>query len=168
MRSLCHDLERVLPNAAHMSRGKLGLIEVFDRALDEETAKLILVERWKGGPGRIHFYQITPEAPRRLLSLILGGVKTQIDFGRRRRLSSRLVVTVADDAPSNVVKLAQFVASFLMIPLAPSTPKESTTPTLRISPSPDHEARIQVHAPPSGREVGPRLSVTKAVWETAR
>ncbi len=151
-----------------MSRGKLGLIEVFDRVLDEETAKLILVERWKGGPGRIHFYQITPEASQRLLSLILGGVKTQIDFGRRRRLPSKLVVTVADDSPRDVLRLAQFLASFLMIPLAPSTPKEPATPVLRISPSPDHEARIQVHVPPSGREVGPRLIVTKAVWETAR
>ena len=151
-----------------MNRGKLGLIEVFDRVLGEETAKLLLVERWKGGPGRIHFYQITPEAPRRLLSLVLGGVKTQIDFGRRRRLPSKLSVTVAEDAPSNVLKLAQFLASFLMIPLAPSTTDEPATPTLRIGSSPDHEARIQVHAPPSGREVGPRLIVTQAVWETAR
>ncbi len=151
-----------------MNRGKRGLAEVFNRVLEEETAKLILVERWKGGPGRMHFYQITPEAPRRLLLLILGGVKTQIDFGRRRRLPSKLVVTVPDDAPRNVMKLARFLSTFVMIPLVPSTADVPGTPALHISLGPNSEARIQVHAPPNGREVGPRLIVSKAVWETGR
>jgi rRNA maturation protein Rpf1 len=168
MRSLCHDLEHVLPNATHINRGKLSLAGVFNRVFDVGAENLILVERWKGGPGRIHFYQITPEVTRLSLLLILGGVKTQIDFGRRRRLAKKMVVTVTEDPPKNILKLAQFLAHFLTAPLSTKGIEETATTALHISPIPDGEASIQVHALPGGSEVGPRLIVKQAVWETPR
>jgi len=169
MRSLCHDLERVLPDAIRINRGKLSFPEIIGKVFDAEADRLIIVERWKGGPGRIQFYQISPEVTRLPPLLILGGVKMQIDFGRKRRLSKNIAVTVTDDPPKNILDLAKFLSQFLKVPLsAKKSSEEKFTTALHISPIPDGEARIQFNAPPRGTEVGPRLIVKKAVWETSR
>jgi U3 small nucleolar ribonucleoprotein protein IMP4 len=169
MRSLCHDLERVIPNAIRINRGKLSFSELISKVFDVEADRLIIVERWKGGPGRIQFYQISSEVTRIPLLLILGGVKTQIDFGRRRRLSKNIAVTVTDDPPKNVLDLAKFLSQFLKVPLSiKKSSEEKVTTAIQISPIPQGGARIQFNAPPSGTEVGPRLIVKKAVWESSR
>jgi U3 small nucleolar ribonucleoprotein protein IMP4 len=169
MRSLCHDLERVIPNAIRINRGKLSFSELIGKVLDVEADRLIIVERWKGGPGRMQFYQVSSEVTRLPPLLILGGVKTQIDFGRRRRLSKNIAVTVIDDPPTNILDLAKFLSQFLKVPLSiMERSEEKVTTAIQISSIPDGGARIQVNAPPSGTEVGPRLIVKKAVWETSR
>lgn len=169
MRSLCHDLERVIPNAIRINRGKLSFSELIGKAFDMEADRLLIIERWKGGPGRIQFFQISSEVTHLPPLLILGGVKTQIDFGRRRRLSKNIAVTVIDDPPKNIMDLAKFLSQFLKVPLSiTKSSEEKVTTAIQISPIPDKGARIQFNAPPSGTEVGPRLIVKKAVWETSR
>lgn len=169
MRSLCHDLERVIPNAIRINRGKLSFSELIGKVFDVEADRLIIVERWKGGPGRIQFFQISSEVTHLPPLLILGGVKTQIDFGRRRRLSKNIAVTVIDDPPKNIMDLAKFLSQFLKVPLSiTKSSEEKVTTAIQISPIHDGGARIQFNAPPSGTEVGPRLIVKKAVWEISR
>jgi rRNA maturation protein Rpf1 len=169
MRSLCHDLIRVLPDATRINRGKLSFPEIIGKVFDAEADRLIIVERWKGGPGRIQFYQISSEVTRLPPLLILGGVKMQSDFGRKRLLSKNIAVTVTDDPPKNILDLAKFLSQFLNVPFsAKKSSEDKFTTALHISPIPDGEARIQFNAPPKGTEVGPRLIVKKAVWETSR
>jgi hypothetical protein len=115
------------------------------------------------------FYHIDSEVTRLPPLLILGGVKTQIDFGRRRRLSKNIYVTVTDDPPKNILNLAKFLSQFLKVPLSiKKISEEKVMTAIHVSPIPDGEARIQFNAPPTGTEVGPRLIVKKAVWETSR
>ena len=169
MRSLCHDLQRVLPDTTRINRGKLSFPEIIGKVLDKQADRLIIVERWEGGPGKIQFYQISSEVTHLPPLLILASVKTQIDFGRKILLSKNIVVTVTDDSPKNILNLAKFLSQFLKVPLsAKKSSEEKFTTTLHISPIPDREARIQFNAPPKGTEVGPRLIVKKAVWNISR
>jgi rRNA maturation protein Rpf1 len=44
MRSLCHDLERVMPDAIRINRGKLSFSEIIGKVFDIEADRLIIVE----------------------------------------------------------------------------------------------------------------------------
>ena len=169
MRSLCHDLQRVLPDAIRINRGKLSFPEIIGKVLDAQADRLIIVERWKGGPGKIQFYQISSEVTLLPPLLILASVKMQIDFGRKILLSNNIAVTVTDNPPKNIQDLAKFLSQFLKIPLSTKkSSKEKFKTTLHITPIPNAEARNQFNAPPKGSEVGPRLIVKKAVWKSSR
>ena len=169
MRSLCHDLERVLPNTVHINRGKLSVSEIIEKALEKEAERIIIVERWKGGPGRIRFHQTAYEATSPLPLLILGGVKTQIDFGGRRRLSRNLVLAVTDNPSKETAALAQFLSTFLKVPLLKEGALEGRfKAVLRLSTIHDGETQIQFFSLPTLKEVGPKLMVSRTVWEKAR
>jgi rRNA maturation protein Rpf1 len=169
MRSLCHDLERVLPNTVHINRGKLSVSETIEKALEKEAERIIIVERWKGGPGRIRFYQTASEATTPLPLLILGGVKTQIDFGKRRRLSKNLVLAVTDNPSKETGALAQFLSTFLNVPfLKERTLEGQVQAVLRLSTIHAGGTRIQFMSLPTLKEVGPRLMIRRMVWEKLR
>ncbi len=169
MRSLCHDLERVLPNTVHVNRGKLSVSETVDKALEMEAEKIIMVERWKGGPGRIRFYRTSSEAVIPLALLILGGVKTQIDFGGKRRLSRNLVLAVTENPSKETAALAQFLSTFLKVPVGEErTLRGQFNAVLRLSTIYDGETQMQFFSLPTLKEVGPRLMVRRTVWEKAR
>lgn len=169
IRSLCHDLERVVPNAIHISRGKLSLSETIEKALEKEADRIIVVERWKGGPGRIRFYQTASDAATSFPLLILGGVKTQIDFGKRRRLSKNLVLTVTKNPSKEIEELAQFLSTFLKVPCLKERKLEGKfKAVIHLSTIHEEETRIQFISLPTLKEVGPRLSIRRMVWEKPR
>ena len=169
MRSLSHDLERVLPNTVYINRGKLSVSETIEKALEKDAERIIIVERWKGGPGRIRFYQTSSEVVTPLPLLILGGVKTQIDFGRRRRLSRNLVLTVTDNPSKETAALAQFLSTFLKVPFSKERPLgDQFKAVLRLSTIHEGETRIQFISLPTLKEVGPRLMIRRTVWEKSR
>ncbi|MEM3816162.1 MAG: Brix domain containing protein, partial [Candidatus Bathyarchaeia archaeon] len=58
VRSLCKDLASSIPGLIRVNRGKMGLIEVAERAVSVGSEKFIVIDRWKGCPGRIRFYRV--------------------------------------------------------------------------------------------------------------
>jgi len=169
MRSLCHDLERVLPNTIRINRGKLSLSETVEKALEIEADRIIVVERWKGGPGRMRFYQTPSEVVAPFPLLILGGVKTQVDFGNRRRLSKNLALTVTENPSKEIVDLAQFLSTFLKVPfLEERKLEENFKAVLHLSTIYEGDVRIQFMSLPTMKEVGPRLIIRRMVWKKPR
>ena len=56
IRTLCRELAHVIPNAVRVNRGKLSLDGVAERALEFGADHVIIIDRWKGGPGEIQFF----------------------------------------------------------------------------------------------------------------
>ncbi len=166
MRSLSHDLEMVFPNAIQMNRGKLGLSEIVERALKMGVDRIIILERWKGGPGRIRFCQLASgEVASVHPILILGGVKTQIDFGHRKNLSNNLALTIHEKSSKEIVDLALYLSNFLGIPsFEEGRLGERFKAAIHLGPTPTQEVKIWFTSPPMVEEVGPRLVIRKIVW----
>ena len=166
IRSFSRDLNRVLPNCVYVNRGKQNIAGVIENARTNSADKVILVERWKGGVGRLRFYYVSSNAftvtpP----LLILRSVKTQVDFGRKRRVGRKIGFTLLTPMSKNDEKLLQFLVHFFQIPLQiESMVKTDYSAALSLSSLPDGDIRLTVTAPPMICEVGPRINIKKVVW----
>ncbi|MEM4713464.1 MAG: hypothetical protein QXQ61_02820, partial [Candidatus Bathyarchaeia archaeon] len=58
IRTFCKDLSHTFPNILRINRGKLSLEDVTAKALELGAKKVVVIDRWKGGPGKIELYQL--------------------------------------------------------------------------------------------------------------
>ncbi len=156
MRTLTNDLQRVLPNAIRINRGKLSIEGAYEEALGNNADRIIVVERWKGGPGSLKLYAL-PFTPKTFTVLQLSGVKLQDEFGQKMAIHKGLVVTVDRGASPQAKDLAEFLSEFLKIPILSVLPAEAKA-SMHFS-AQGNKIKISVTMPPTIKEVGPTLIV---------
>jgi hypothetical protein len=92
-------------------------------------------------------------------------VKTQVDFGQKKRVGRKIGFTLLTPMSRNEEKLLQFLAHFLQIPLQiEGIVKTDYSAALNFSSLPDGDIRLTVTSPPLICEVGPRINIKKVVW----
>ncbi|MEM1657838.1 MAG: hypothetical protein QXK94_02245 [Candidatus Jordarchaeales archaeon] len=85
VRSFCKDLERVIPGAVKVNRGKKNIYEVLAEAAQRNLPYAVVVETWKGNPGNMLFYRADIAGAREPLAIFrIKGVKLQREFGKKR------------------------------------------------------------------------------------
>jgi rRNA maturation protein Rpf1 len=163
MRTLCNDLARVLSNAIRLNRGKLSLQGLKEHALSRGVDRLIVVERRKGGPGLLRFYQFSPGGVWQMpLTVSLGGVTTQDDIGRRIRLHCE-AVTITEVLNGQLDKIAAALARFLKVPVIRAPMAPSHHASLDVSSHSKYVATLSFSAPSTGLDSGPTLVVKRAI-----
>ncbi|MGB9959554.1 MAG: Brix domain-containing protein [Candidatus Bathyarchaeales archaeon] len=169
IRTFCRDLSHTFPNTLRINRGKLSLEGMAAKAIDVNAEKVLVVERWKGGPGKIQFFEISKEGLRLIPPLIyLKGVKLQREFPeakpKGRRIKS-LAIEASKSGSTEVKKLEEALSKFFDIPIV------SDEKSLR-----DYDALMQVTLEqgfltltfrliPEMVEVGPRIRISHLIWE---
>lgn len=58
IRSFCRDFAVCLPNIIRVNRGKLNFDGIIEKALEINANRVAIVDRWKGGPGKIQLFLI--------------------------------------------------------------------------------------------------------------
>jgi rRNA maturation protein Rpf1 len=165
MRSVCSDLVRVLPGTLKFNRGKLSFSGIVKRADEAHADKFILIERWKGGPGRIRFCKIVSGKITSLFPiLILGSIKTQIDFSHRKKLSKIIALMTVENASNEVSDLAHFLSDFLGIPFVDKNDLKKYKAAIHLTHLQSGRVKIWFTSPPLLMETGPRLILKKMVW----
>jgi rRNA maturation protein Rpf1 len=165
MRTLCNDLARVLSNALRLNRGKLSLQGLKELALSRGGDRFIVVERRKGGPGLLRFYQYSPGGVWQVpLTVSLGGVTTQDDLGRRTRLHCE-AVTVANGPNGLLDGIAAALSRFLRVPVKRATMAPSHCASLDVSPHSKYAAMLSFSGPSKGLGGGPTLIVKRAIFD---
>ena len=166
MRTLCNDFHRVLPNTIRINRGKLNFEGIVEKALDAKADRMIIVERWKGGPGKIRLYTVSLEAGQFYPIIYLVSTKTQDDLGRRKTIRRDLAITIQQNAPEKIIRLAHALSQFLKIPLFKGAPEDpNLQASIHMSGLKRYEAKIAFTMPPIVEEIGPILIVKNLVWE---
>ncbi|RLI44046.1 Brix domain containing protein, partial [Candidatus Bathyarchaeota archaeon] len=61
IRTFCRDLARSIPNVVRVNRGKLSLDGVAERAIEFDADRVVIINRWKGGPGKIELFEVGQE-----------------------------------------------------------------------------------------------------------
>lgn len=158
IRTICSDLHRVIPETVKTNRGKLNRDGVSEKAFELGADRMIIVERWKGGPRDIKLYS-TPYMSEVPLTLYLSGSKTQDEFGRRITVSKNLIVTVERNALPHVEDLANLFAKFLCIPLFEEPLKCTDFKASAHFSSIGSDVKIAFTMPPIIREIGPLFTV---------
>ncbi len=165
IRTLCNDLSRVLPNSLRINRGKLNFEGIIDKALVIKADRLIIIEKWKGGFGKIKLYTISPEVSRFYPIIYLSHVKTQNDLGFRKTIRKRLAITIQQDTSKDINRLAHALSTFIKLPIAHMQKDIPFQASIHFSNLKNCWIKIAITMPPILKEVGPILIVKNLLWD---
>lgn len=158
MRTLCNDLQKVIPDTVRINRGKLSIEGISKKALEIGANKMIMVERWKGEPQKIILFNLSVNSTP-FLTLHLTGVKTQKEIGCGKTALKGLIITVEKNASLSIKHLANRFSKFLCVPLREKTKMNSDVVSAHFSNFKINECKISFKTPPPVEEIGPILKV---------
>lgn len=168
IRTFCHDLTRSIPDIVRISRGKLSITEVAEKALENNADKVIIVDRWKSGPGKLRFFNVNSTGLNAVPPLIyVSGIRLQKTFRKAKAKPVRsLAVTLSSEKANQTSKIAGFLSDFLHVPML-SIEEASVNYQAVMLVSFDSAQRIQItfFLLPEKVEIGPRITVSHVIWE---
>ena len=170
IRTFCRDLSHTIPNTLRINRGKLSLEGVAEKALEVNAEKVLIVERWKGGPGKIQFFNVSEKGLRLIPPLIyLKRVKLQREFPeakpKGRRIKS-LALAVSRSLSVEVKKLEDALSKFFGIQIV--SYEESVKgydALMQIMPEQQGFLAVTFKLIPEMVEIGPRIGISHLIWE---
>lgn len=172
MRTLCRDLSHVIPGILRVNRGKMSKNEVAEKALEVKAKKVIIINRWKGGPGKIELFnldlgKLQPAPP----LIYLRGVRLRREIPGAL-IRGRRIKTLAVEKPSNptveVEKFKNALKNFFDIPEVSQEEAQSGMYDALMRINIDQTGRMIVTFifAAEGKETGPRMMISHLIWET--
>jgi len=163
IRSFCHDFATCLPDVVKINRGKLNLDGVVEKALEINADRVVIVDRWRGGSGKIQFFLVdeTSLAPGPPI-IYVKSIKLRREFKiKRKRVRSFVITTVPEDSVRNK-KVGELLAHFFNIPmLLVEQVVSKYSASMHISTNTSGRIIITFVLLPEFVEVGPRISVAE-------
>lgn len=167
MRTLCKDLVTVLPSLKKVNRGKMGFRAVLEKAAEIGAEKVVIIDRWKGRPGRIRLFEIGEKIVQIPPQLYLRGIKLRREFKIEEVSIPRTVFIEESEGENDEIrKIREAFSKFFNLPKAKLNDKNGISFTLMHF-SMDHEnlIRVSFYLMPRKIEVGPRIRISHAVWD---
>jgi rRNA maturation protein Rpf1 len=143
---------------------------VAERALELNADRVVVIDRWKGGPGTIKLFRVKPTGLTPVPPLMyVAGIKLQREIEAETKAVRSLVVTTAPESSSEVTRIAENLSNFLNFPLA-SIDEASSKYQASMHVSRDALGRIQVTFMllPQMVEIGPRITMSHVMWENQK
>ena len=163
--TLSNDLSRLLPNSIRLTRGKMSLYAVVEKAAENGCSRLIVLDRWKMGACRISFYSFDSRSLRLHSPPVY--IKGFITHLERKDGSSRIHVIHSVTLPAkgeSARRLAVFLSEFLGLTLMKSNSIEDLGESvLAVSSIAGGQVRISAGSRDFSEGV-PSLSIARVVW----
>lgn len=166
IRTFCNDIAHSIPNIVRVNRGKLSIDGVAEKAFELNADRIIMIDRWKEGFANIKFFHtgvsdITPFPP--LVSI--ASVRLRREFEARTKPIKSIAITVPSETSSTIIRLAQSMSDFFSIQfLVGQNITSNFSAAMRISSDALNRLQITFVLLPTLVEVGPRINVSKVVW----
>ncbi len=166
MRAFCNDLRRVMPKAVHVNRGKMSVDEIAEKALEHEADRVIIVDRWHGGPCKIRFLTIGESGLLSIPPIIsIASIRLQREFGISRIKPALSLVVLHPTASKEVGRFADALSIFLNIPILSMKAASKTNATvMRIWLGKGNRIETTFMVEPHHVEIGPRSAVSRIEW----
>lgn len=168
IRTFCKDLSHTLPNILRINRGKLSLEGVTVKALEVSAEKVIIVDRWKGGPGKIELYHVNGRLRPMPPLIYLRSVKLQREFQampKGRRIKS-VAVSTSSKQSQDVSRLGKALSEFFNIPImSDESGCRGYDAILETVSDPFGEMVITFRLLPENVEIGPRMKISHLIWD---
>lgn len=171
IRTFCRDLARSIPRVVRVNRGKLNLDGIAEKALEFDADRVMIVDQWKGEPGKIGLFRAGPEGLTPVPPLIhVASVKLQREFGAKVKPARSLIITTTPEESHDVLKIADSLSNFLGIPRSSMEEAVSKNQVsmlvMHVSSNALHRTHVTFMLLPEMIEVGPRITISYVVWET--
>lgn len=162
MRSFCKELANSLSGVQRLTRGKTGLSSIVKKAYELEKHWVILVERWKGGPGKIRFIEAKPEGPRWVdPTLFIRGIRLRRDQGMGRTKWSPAGGILFDSSNHPCCVLASLMASITGLRPSPIGSLAQSKTALMITRCQGCSAKMTIVRTDSFAELGPTIYIDR-------
>jgi rRNA maturation protein Rpf1 len=171
IRTLCKDLSYVFPNFIKINRGKLSLESVAEEAAEVDVKKVIIIDRWEKGFGKIEFFEVGHDGLKNVLpAVFLRNAKFRRNFVEQmptgRKVKS-VAIAVASKENFEVEKFRVFLVSFFDVPAVSldETIRNSNDVIMQIVMDYSKQMTITFRLIPKLVEVGPRIEISYLTWE---
>ena len=167
IRTFCRDLANSIPDVVRVNRGKMSLDGVAEKAIELEADQIVVVDRWRGGPGKINLFQLSstglkPVPPLMLMSRI--HLRRELKEGTKRVRSS--VVTVEPEDSPELERIAGHLSKFFGLPvLSLDEACKENRVSMHFSFDSSRHLQITFMLLQQMVEIGPRLTLSRLIWE---
>ncbi len=168
IRTFCRDLARSIPDVVRVNRGKLSLDGIAEKALEFDADRVVIVDRWKSGPGKIELFKIRQEGLVLVPPIMyVASIKLQREFNRAKTKPVRsLIITASSEDSNEIMRIAKSLSNFLNVPLSQMDEAVSKFKTsMHISTNDLHRAQVTFLFLPETVENGPRITLSHVAWE---
>ena len=168
IRTFCNDLSRCIPHSTRINRGKLSREGLAEKALELDADRVIIVDRWKGGPGKIELFHVKESLLGVPPLIYIRGIKLQREMGfpKSRPFDSMAITASYSSQDEEIPKLVEALSNFLQVPV--TKPNESFEKKYQVLMGVNRDAmeriRITFFKLPENREIGPRITVSHLIW----
>jgi len=150
-----------------VNRGKMSLYDIGEKAIDNGADKVIIIDRWKGRPGRMRFFEVKENLSQIPPQLYISGVKFRRDFEAKRASPRSIFIEESEKISIDVKRLGEALSRFFELPnIKLNMMDESRSFTvMRLSLEAENLIRVSFYLMPKNIEIGPRIRISHVVWE---
>ena len=167
IRAFCRDLANSISDVVRVNRGKMSMDGVAEKAIELEADRVVVVDRWRGGPGKINLFQLSstglkPVPPLMLIKKIR--LRREFKEGTRRAQSSAITLEPEDSA--ELIRIGGCMSKYFGLPVL-SLDEACKSHSASMHFSFDSSRHIQITFMLLSRmvEIGPRVTLSKLIWE---
>jgi U3 small nucleolar ribonucleoprotein protein IMP4 len=167
IRTFCRDLVNSIPDVVRVNRGKMSLDGVAEKAIEVEADRVVVVDRWHGGPGRINLYQLGSTGLESVPPLMLiKAIRLRRELKETTKRPRSSAITLAPEDSAKLEKIAGPLSQFFGLPvLSLSEASQKYGATMHFSFDSSRRLQITFMRPQRMVEIGPRVTLSKLIWE---
>jgi U3 small nucleolar ribonucleoprotein protein IMP4 len=167
IRTFCRDLANSIPDVIRVNRGKMSLDGVAEKAIELEADRVVVVDRWHGGPGKLNLFQASSKGLKPIPPLMLiSGIRLRREFkeGTRRARSSAITLVPQDSA--ELTRIAGRMSNYFGLPvLSLDEASENHRASMHFSFDSSRHTQITFTLLSRMVEIGPRVTLSKMIWK---
>jgi len=167
IRTFCNDIAHVMPNVIRVNRGKLSLDEIAEKALELNVDRVVIVDRGEHGFANMQFFRIGVSGLAPFYPLIsIANVRFRREFEVRTKSIKSLAIVMPSEYSSVTKRLVKSLSDFFDIRVFVGQDKVSgVSAVMQVSSKDLDRFQITFYLLPSSVEIGPRINVSKVIWD---
>ena len=145
----------------------MSLKELWEGAVEEGLNRVLIIDRWKGGPGRIKLYRIKDgEVVQVPPQICIRGIRLRRELTTGGGPLNSLVICRSLDESSEIGKLARSLSDFFDIRVMDMDETRSRyEAAMDIRSDEAEQIRLSFLLLPKMTEIGPRITISHLVWD---
>jgi len=165
LNSLLRDLSHAIPQTKIIRRGRSSLDDLASRFLQEGVSHALMIHRWHGSPGHINLLHITPTGANVLApSIVLRSVKLRREYEYSGVFTAN-ALTLESQLSDEAKKLCGVLEEVLHLHSHQLPAPPSVKASFHMKAKSDGTIELALTSPPGQREVGPKLTIQKLLWD---
>ena len=167
IRSFCRDFVNSIPDVVRVNRGKMSLDGIAEKAIELEADRVVVVDRWRGGPGKISLFQVSSTGLKSVPPLMLiSEIRLRREFEEMTRHARSSIITVEPQGSSELERIAACMSQYFDLPvLSVNEADKKYGASMHFSFDPSQRLQITFIRPQRMVEIGPRVTLSKLIWK---